>query len=265
MINLKSVQSAGDLPAGLNFNQLISINKDSTNVEAYYKQSTNLVALVVVGSNKYVLKKFGWRNPIHFIFSPTFKSRAQASWDTALKLIAAGTQTPFPIYVHTVRKLGYTFDNIFLTSAVHPHIKFRALNLKTHSESFIISVTKSLAQSIVKMHNAGIIHNDLTNGNFLVNNEGSIFIVDLNRAKTVKQISVRQRLIDLSKINFKFIVNQEEQIRKAFFDTYSENCSIFIDLENEYISYRKKRLRKRRLKKKIKGYFYISRMVDSFL
>jgi len=258
LIKLKSVQSAGDLPAKLSVNQLIALNDKSSNVEVFYKQSTNVVARIESDNSKYVLKKFGWRNPIHFIFSPIFKSRAQASWDTAQKLLAAGAQTPFPIYVHSVRKLGYIYENIFLTSAIHPHVKFRALNLKTHSESFIIKATKSLARSIVKMHNAGIIHNDLTNGNFLVNSEASIFIVDLNRAKTVKQISMRQRLEDLSKINFRFIISQEEHIRREFFATYSGLCTIFISWEDEYIAYRAKRIRKRRIKKYFKRIFSLN-------
>jgi hypothetical protein len=252
---LKSIISSGQLPDGLTLNDLLQINLDTINIEKIYEESTNKVVLFEHAGNSYVLKKFGWRNPIHFLLSPTFNSRAQASWNTAQGLISANALTPEPIYVYTVRKFGWIYENIFLTTAIHPHVKFRELNLDNHAKTHILKATRSLAQSIANMHNAGIIHNDLTNGNFLVDEAGLVYIVDLNRAHFVKNVSIRKRLRDLAKINFRFIRDYEEKIRSTFFASYAKHNSFNHDWEKGYIEFRTKRLIKRRMKKGFRKIF----------
>ncbi len=247
-----SLQSFGVLPDTITLAKLLSITKDSPEVLEIYDKAPNHVIRITIGDQSFVYKKFGWRSYFHFLLSPTFKSRAQASWDTAQILLKNGASTPKPLFVYTRRFAGFILENIYLTQAIHPHVQFRHLRTEEHTSNFIRNAVYSLAGSIAKMHNANIVHNDLTTGNFIVDQSGTVFIVDLNRAKVKQVVTLRDRLSDLARINLKHLPNSDDSPVQIFFDRYAEICDEEIDWISAYWLSRERRLKRRRLKKRFK-------------
>jgi serine/threonine protein kinase len=248
-----SLQYLGELPDKFTVSKLLSITQNSPEVLEIYDRAPNLVVRITAGDQSFVYKRFGWRSNLHFFLSPTFKSRAQASWDTAQAILQNGGNTPKPLFVYTRRFAGFILENIYLCQAVHPHVQFRKLNPAEHSSKFLQKVVYSLAGSIGKMHNANIAHNDLTTGNFLVDQNGTVFIVDLNRAKVKQGLSLKNRLTDLARINLKHLSKADDSLVNTFFDRYAEISNKDIDWISAYWSYRERRLRWRRLRKRLKN------------
>ncbi|UCD38322.1 MAG: phosphotransferase [Fidelibacterota bacterium] len=204
-----------------------------------------------------VLKWFGWRHPIHFYLSPLRTSRAWRSWKTATTLENAGARTPHPLFIFSRRHRGFIRENYFITIAIHPHQKLRTF-LKTDTPADVMaSAVGDLAVSIARMHEGGIIHRDLTSGNFLVDEGGRVYLVDLNRAQPIKHISTRQRLTDLARISF---TSRDQDLTtllaRKFFQVYSVETDQTIDWERRYWTYRHRRLRRRRWKQRLRQLFH---------
>lgn len=112
-----------------------------------------------------------------------------------------------------------------------------------------------LALSIARMHNGGIFHRDLTSGNFLVDEEGQVYIIDLNRARHVAGMTASQRLKDLARISFTAKDDaQTAQLAGTFFQVYGTETSQEVEWEKGYWEYRQRRLKKRRQKLRLKRF-----------
>ena len=248
-------QSYGSLPAPYTITQILELNSESKEIIQIYDTKPNLVALTDSAIGKIVLKCFGWRSFFHFLISPFMYSRARMSWETAIILDKISI-TPKPLFVHTKKRFGFKYENFFITKAIEPHKKLRHFFVEEINLDRFRNVLRNAAVSIAKMHDIGIYHKDLTTGNFLVDDDLNIFLVDLNRARNVGKLSVKQRLKDLSKIFFKNtdIFSQEESIY-YFFKFYADESDIKIDWVAGYRKYRRKLVRYRRLSKKIKNIF----------
>lgn len=263
MLDLSSsVKISGLLPDSLNLDDILNRNKLADIAQTIYDTNPNLVAQLKTDASPVVVKWFGWRHPIHRLLSPTFPSRAQVSWTTAQALSNAGALTPKPIFVYTKRHKGIIHENIFITEGIHPHKTLRML-LKSDKKfaffskgSFGQTAITNLAISIARMHNAGIFHRDLTTGNFLVNNSGEVFIVDLNRAKIFHKLSPHHRLSDLAKINIK---TNDESVKRLleehFFNIYKKETGIEFDWIAGYKEYQNVLLAGRRRKKQLRSLF----------
>ena len=249
-------QSFGKLPTPYTISQILQIKSDSKEIIEVYDTNPNLVALLNSDEGGIVLKRFGWRSQFHFLISPFMYSRARMSWNTAIILDSVRI-TPKPLFVHTKKKFGFKHENFFVTEAIEPHIKFRKMLKEETNSKKIKTVIKKLAIAIAKMHELGIYHRDLTTGNFLVNDSMDIFIVDLNRAKNVRKLSLNQRFKDISKIYFKNteIFSQKDSINH-FFNYYSKESGIKNDCINEYWKYRKKLVNRRKRSKKYKNLYH---------
>lgn len=247
----KSITTAGKIPEPLSLEHLLDRDALNELADEVYDTKPNLVARLSTKHGPVVVKWFGWRHPIHYYLSISFKSRAQTSWDIAHKLLSCGARTPEPLFVYTKRRRGFIKENIIITRAINPHQTVRRL-LKTEVQKEIkVKAISDLALSISRMHNAGIFHRDITTGNFLVNEIGDVYIVDLNRAKCFKKLSVKQRLHDLKKLYFKQFGDLEfsQKLLHQFFDVYERESSVYCNWVLEYSSYRKKLLWRRRTKR----------------
>ncbi len=247
-------QSLGTLPKPYSVSDILKLTKNSTAILKIFDTNPNLVALLDSDEGKIVLKRFGWRNPLHFYISPFKYSRARMSWETSQTLDSAGI-TPKPLFVHTKKKLGFKYQNFFITKAIEPHVKFRKFLKEERNIKNITSAIQNLAVAIAKMHSLGIYHRDLTTGNFLIDKQLNVYIVDLNRARNVVVLTIRQCLKDLSKIYFeKQSVLPQSELADYFFKKYALQSELQLDWLTGYwkyrkrlIRYRKKRLRLRKL------------------
>ena len=201
-----------------------------------------------------MIKWFGWRHPLHLYLSPTVQGRAAASWEVARALTRAGARTPRPLYVYTRRRRGFIIENYFITECVHPHQTLRALFISDAPTRLMTNAVVDLAQSIARMHQTGIQHRDLTTGNFLVDDSGKVFIVDLNRARLRPRITRQQRLSDLARLNFTARDPElEARLSHEFFQVYQSMADSAVNWEREYRDYRRRLLIRRDRKKRLSG------------
>ncbi|NOZ75275.1 MAG: hypothetical protein GXO90_07830, partial [FCB group bacterium] len=146
------VQTAGTCPSDIHPDDLLSRSRAEDRAEFIYDRDPNLVARFHADSGNYVLKWFGWRHGIHPYLSPTFPSRAWASWLCAQALKKAGVNTPEPVWVYTRRERGRILENLYLTRAVEPQRSLRAV-LKVAPPEEAIPILENLGQSLARMHN----------------------------------------------------------------------------------------------------------------
>ena len=251
-------QIHGNFPEPYSITSILNISPDSPEIEELYDNDPNLVARLSSKFGSIVLKRFGWRNKLHFFISPFHISRAQRSWTIAKLIESFNVKTPKPLFVYTHRKLGFVFDNFFITDTIHPHTKFRLFIVEEKNVNHIKKVLQQLAIYIARMHNNGIIHSDLTTGNFLISENNNVYIVDLNRAKFIGSLSVHQRLTDLAKIYFKpSNVFSQKQAISHFFYYYTKISGIDIEWESKYLDYRKYFVTQRDRFRKIKRFVRI--------
>jgi len=171
-----------------------------------YKRQPNIVALMEleIGDRfrEVVVKYFGWRNTISAIMSPFTRSRAQKSWDASRWLLEAGVPVPKPIAVFTARSRGFVKSNFLITEYIGPNQKVRRILrngiVEVEQKNLIL---RKMAEMVCKMHQAGMIHRDLTPGNFLVKDSNcEIYLVDLNRLRRKSRVTAAEKMHDISKM-----------------------------------------------------------------
>lgn len=171
-----------------------------------YKRHPNVVALMEFEIDnhprKVVVKCFGWRNTISVIMSPFMRSRAQKSWDASQWLLDAGVPVPKPIAVFTARSRGFIKSNFLITEYIGPNRKAQRILrneiVEVEQKNLIL---RKMAEMVRKMHQAGMIHHDLTPDNFLVKDSNcEIYLVDLNRLRRKSRITVAGKMHDISKM-----------------------------------------------------------------
>ncbi len=221
-----------------------------------YKHHPNAVVLMELDIGrrfqKVVVKNFGWRNTISMFFSPFMRSRAQKSWDASKWLLVAGVPVPKPIAVYTARQLGFIYQNFLITEYIGKNQKSRRIlrNEIIESEKKQLIVQK-MGEMVFAMHNAGMIHNDLTQGNFLVKDSdyADIYLVDLNRLVRKSKITIAERMYDISKMN---LCNCN--LERDHADCLWLYFLLFYDSENaeQNLIYLKKAIKKNQMRRKAK-------------
>ncbi|HCK98713.1 MAG TPA: hypothetical protein DHW42_01215 [Candidatus Marinimicrobia bacterium] len=190
-----------------------------------YKHHPNIVALMEIEIDnrfrKVVVKCFGWRNTISVIMSPFMRSRAQKTWDASWRLLEAGVPVPKPIAVFTARSRGFIKSNLLITEYIGPNQKVRRIlqNEIVEAEQKNL-ILRKMAEMVCKMHQAGMIHRDLTPGNFLVKNDNcEIYLVDLNRLRRKSRITIAEKMYDISKMGLCScnLENSHENCRWLYF------------------------------------------------
>jgi tRNA A-37 threonylcarbamoyl transferase component Bud32 len=152
-------------------------------------------------------------------------SKAWRSWHIARALRAAGVSTPEPVLlVESNRPDGPSF---FVTRRIPDFLEarylLRAVNAGTAQQEFpnlaIEDFLDALARILRKMHGAGLWHRDVSIGNVLIrireDGELELYLVDLNRARRRRRLTVHQRTRDLCRLA---IFSREHQ--KALVETY---------------------------------------------
>ena len=200
-----------------------------------------------------VIKWFGWRNRLQGTLSPFARGRAWTSWEVAQALRQADVRTPKPLYVFAQRRQGVIRDSFFVAAAIHPHQTLRDLLRSDAPQDLMEQAVADLAKSIARMHRAGIFHRDLTTGNFLVDGDGLVHIVDLNRARQRPRLSPRQRLVDLARLSFAARDSEiSRRLRHTFFQVYAAGNDAQVDWEGGYARYRRQRLARRQWKLRLR-------------
>jgi tRNA A-37 threonylcarbamoyl transferase component Bud32 len=165
-----------------------------------------------------VLKRFGWRSSLHRIARPLTGSKAVRSFRIAMTLRDAGVATPRPLIAWERHGVGPSNQGCIITDEIPEAITLRqCLKSSNVPGSEITALSMELARLVRGMHDAGILHRDLTIGNFLVAPkpfEGNrIFLIDLSRAVHLGAVPLPLRLMDLARMKL-------SDLWPAFFEAY---------------------------------------------
>ncbi|MCH9650904.1 MAG: hypothetical protein K0U98_21960 [Deltaproteobacteria bacterium] len=146
-------------------------------------------------------------------------SKALRSWAAANAFVAAGIDTAEPVLlVESTALAGPSyFITRFLPDVTEARFLLRSISAGNESEDFpLVDVEKFFADLgglLRRMHDRGLWHRDLSIGNVLFrsNLDGGLdlFIVDLNRSRQKKRLSVSERTRDLCRLSIDRPEHQE--------------------------------------------------------
>ena len=175
------------------------------------------------------------------------KSKAVRSLEIGIALFELGIKTPKPIaLVETRNSLNKILYSYYITEFEKYDCSLKEI-IKDKNHPFhkkIHTFLPDIAKDIKKMHDAGIIHNDLHVGNILIKNlslNPSFFYIDLNRGRIKKKLSINNRLKDIARLRLKR--NEQKIFLKNYGADFSEK------LLNKLIKYRNQRRRFIRFKR----------------
>lgn len=185
-------------------------------------------------------------------------SKAKRHWDNAVNMLQRGINTPQPIAYFEHHHRSGIEDSYYVTEFIENAFSsrdiFASINLGESSYRGIdhAHLLKIIAEFICKMHNQAILHRDLSSGNLLLiaddNDVITPYLIDIGRARTLKSLSTRQRLIDLMRICYKLPWSGREQLMDYYQQSLGKNVAFWRLAVKFYIF-------KQRSKRYIKGLF----------
>lgn len=131
----------------------------------------NKIALYDIEGVKIVVKSFGHISlPNKIIYGRFRKSKAQRAYEFAVKLKQAGISTPEEVAYIEVRRGGLLSESFYIS--LYTDYKsmlplFYKRTLTPEEFSHITPLLDSLSQFLHKVHQAGVLHNDLNYTNIL--------------------------------------------------------------------------------------------------
>jgi tRNA A-37 threonylcarbamoyl transferase component Bud32 len=152
-----------------------------------------------------VMKQFGWRSAIHKLARPLTGSKAIRSFRIAMTLREAGVATPRPLIAWDRKGRRTVLESYYITEEIPDAITLRQI-LKSPGvfETEKSALLTELARLVRGMHDAGVLHRDLTIGNFLVAPKpvdgNRIFIIDLSRSVHLGRVPLLIRFMDLARM-----------------------------------------------------------------
>ncbi len=187
-----------------------------------------------------VVKKFCRRNCRHLLTSPFNKSKAVKSFFNACHLLKHGLLTPMPLAAMESRRAGFILDDLYISEAVKDPVGVdEYLRELPDGRVEAQDVIRLVAEYVKQMHDGGFWHKDLNLSNFIfgsVVGKDRLYLVDLNRAKVLPEMTIRQRALDLSRMKIK------RGWRPLFFKIY---CAGRLDPDEMITLYRKFRKRRK--------------------
>lgn len=209
-------------------------NTFQTEGEIIYNER-NVLKVYTIDGLEVVVKRFKKPHLINQIAYSFFRpSKAQRSYEYALKLLGKGISTPSPIAYIEDKQTGllkYSYY-ICISESQKSHIRQQMLSEIAGKDFY-----KALARFIAELHNKGILDKDLSPGNVLFNEENGEFhfsLIDINRMRFLKKIPLKTRYK-----NFKRISENAEVINDVAKE-YAKICGLdeqkTVSTINKYIS-----------------------------
>jgi tRNA A-37 threonylcarbamoyl transferase component Bud32 len=159
----------------------------------------------------------GWAESVKYLFLP---SKGKKEFLIASQLESESLNIPKPLgWMERVQR-GWVRESYFLSEAVGTGLSFIDDPTRSKEPRSIIQ----LAETLKKIQEAGLFHQDLHGGNFLWK-KTSLFLTDLHHAKVVRPVSLNQRIWNLAHLfhSLRSMWGEEEQLQ--FLDQYFEEFS----------------------------------------
>lgn len=184
---------APDAPRGMNyFVRALSVHFGAGHGRVIY-QRRNELRLLDYHGREYVAKQFAVPNLLNrLVYGFLRKSKAQRSYEYAQLLLSKGIGTPRPVawqterngllmgrsyYVSERSRCPYTYaDLIGLDKLDRLERLDNLVKLEDH-------YLRLIARTVARLHDAGMVHQDLSRGNILFGDGDRVEIIDLNRIR----------------------------------------------------------------------------------
>ncbi|MGM0501998.1 MAG: lipopolysaccharide kinase InaA family protein [Bacillota bacterium] len=172
-----------------------------------------------------MVKKFNLTRTYDKIRFCMLDSKAVRSLRIALALEEIGVKTPKPIAV--VEKRG-SFNQLLYSYYLTEYVDYdyNLLNIVADDNhprrDQVKEILPGIAQDVRKMHERGIIHNDLHAGNILIKDidaNPEFYYIDLNRGRIKNKLSTKQRIKDLARFDF---TKEEQEIFMKYYTSDRE-------------------------------------------
>ncbi len=176
-----------------------------SNGELMYDVGRNVVKRFQWEGVDVVVKRFGRITSFNrLMYSTVRESKAMRAYKNASKLRAMGISTPEEIAVLETFAHGMMVDSYFI-SAYTPYCSLSYLREFTFDRKEWFPLLNDLVDWIARMHEKGILHQDLNVENILYQKEkdGTITfqLIDNNRMKFRSKLSVEERLKEICRLS----------------------------------------------------------------
>ena len=152
--------------------------------ECLYKGRNNVYRMALPSGRFVAVKEFKALDWFHrFWYTLVEHDKARRSYDNALLLLRRGIATPTPVAWLAERR-GRLKTQLYYVSAISDALPIA--DFITDDDIFDHAATEALAQFVANLHERGIIHRDLNNGNIRwhQDRDGYHFeLIDLNRMR----------------------------------------------------------------------------------
>ena len=158
-----------------------------------------------------LVKEFGQQSKLKDWLDLRFRdSKAQRSFAAALHLYSNAVGTPAPIAFLEQRAGNRLRESYYISVYEKDCVGFREVLIEMlqsrPSTSELMPLLMNVALLCREMHDAGFIHHDLGNQNILLQRDGltdwqKAKVIDLNRGRLYPELSEKQRVQDLSRLN----------------------------------------------------------------
>jgi len=153
------------------------------------------------GTADIVVKEFRLRG-IDALKSAVLPSKAAKAWRGAGFLRDAGFETAAPIAFLEKREGGFVERGYFVTERVRDGGEIRAL-LRGLPDDLLRPLLAALAKTLARLHDKGILHRDLSDGNILVKETAGAFrfiFLDTNRVRRRRRLGAAARAKNLIRL-----------------------------------------------------------------
>ena len=173
--------------------------------ELLYDVGRNVVKRFQWGGVDVVVKRFGHMTAFNRLMYATIReSKAMRAYRYASQLREMGIFTPEEIAVLETYAHGMLADSYFISSYT-PDCSLSFLQEFTFEKKEWFPLLDSLVSWISGIHDKGILHQDLNVGNILYkeqqNGKGAFQLIDNNRMKFRRNLSVEERLKDICRLS----------------------------------------------------------------